>query len=273
MIINFENDCTLLEKITEIKKYIILKGGKSIYSKTFNFILIPSIYAILLYCFYQLGKTIFQLIISFYDEILEPLVISIFKKNIWAKRSELQEMELNFDNLYKTYETLRFDYRNLSSSASENENEKHKLTKELKIKNEELSDYLRLEKTLQLYKEDEEKSTNYLISELFRGEFICRYDGISNNIGGKETFIIDENKFIINNKTYAIIKNVKYYENKKFLYFEKHFIDNRPIGKNYLIEIATNHYLGREDTSESFKIEYHSSSIKKVALTATGVLA
>ena len=273
ILFNFDNDCTLFDKLKIIEEYI-----KHRYP--WRLFLTPLLLTIGSVFSYSVLNYITYSITTFFSLRVRPYILKIIDTNTIVERGrytilekqffeldskytnekanflrnleEVKQLKIESDKLKLDVQLKQLEINNLSKKSNEDtENIKTELNKQLQ----DLKDKLK-EKESENYKlkiENVFETSEIMPSALFIGNWEKTFF-TPDNRSGKEQFSILGDKYIINGNVCFEILYVKLYADKKFIELKKVSTFNKGELLNRLVKISDTYFIGTEN--DNTKVEY-----------------
>lgn len=273
ILFNFDNDCTLNDKLIIIEDYIRPRYPWRLFL-TPLLLTIGSVFS------YSVLNYITYSITSFFSLRVRPFILKKIDTNRVVERERYTTLEKQFFDLDTKYTNEKANFLRNLENVEQLTKENNKLSIDIKSKQEEIdslnkksledTEKLRVtlnnqlqelteklkEKESELYKlkiDSVLEASEIEPSALFTGKWEKSFL-TPDNRPGKEQFSISGNKYIINGKEYFDILYVKLFAEKKFVELKKVSTVNKGELTNKLIKISDTHFIGTEN--DNIRIEY-----------------
>lgn len=273
ILFNFDNDCTLNDKLTIIEDYIR-------HSYPWRLFLSPLLLTIGSVFSYSVLNYITYSITSFFSLTIRPFILKKIDTNTVVERERYTTLEKQFFELDTKYTNEKANFLRNLEAVEQMTKENNKLSIDIKSKQDEIDNLSKksqeeteklrttlnnqLKELTEKLKEKESEIYKLKIdtvletseiepSALFTGKWEKSFL-TPHNRPGKEQFTISDDKYLINGKVYFDILYVKLFADKKFVELKKVSTINKRELINKLIKISDTHFIGTEN--DNIRIEY-----------------
>ncbi len=273
ILFNFDNDCTLNDKITIIEDY-------NRHSYPWRLFLKPLLLTIGSVFSYSVLNYITYSITSFFSLRVRPFILQKIDMNTVVERERYRTLEKQFFELDTKYTNEKANFLRHLEAIEQMTNENNKLSIDIKSKQNEidnlskksLEDTEKLRTTLNNQLQDLTNKLKVKESEIYKLKidtvletseiepaalFAGKWEKsflTPESRPGKEQFTISGDKYLINGKVYFEILYVKLFADKKFVELKKVSTVNKGELINKLIKVTDTHFIGTEN--DNIKIEY-----------------